>query len=161
MKLYYKLLLLYNFIRCFTGLYYYISDFITIVQSPYSTLIQIYFLLSWMILAYLGYSVVRILNNRVLLFMLAFQFMWGICYIGITSKPYKYICYDFGICIFIYNCFFMYQYIYNKNLQINNNDDEFNINENRLFNTVDYPDNLMNPNDYPDRLINSIEYQDL
>lgn len=161
MKLYYKLLLLYNFIRCFTGLYYYITDFITIVQAPYSTLIQIYLLISWAILVYLGYSIMRTLNNRVLLFMLAFQFMWGISYISITSKPYSYINYDFGICIFIYNCFFMYQYIDNKNIQINNNHDEFNINENRLFNTVDYPNNLMNPNDYPDRLINSIEYQDL
>jgi len=123
------------------------------VQSPYSVLIQIYLLLSWAILAYLGYSVMRTLNNRVLLFMLAFQFMWGICYISITSKPYIYICYDFGICIFIYNCFFGYQYIYNKKIQImnQNGENEFDTNQDPLFNSADYPD----------RLINTVDYQDL
>ena len=178
MKLYYKLLLLYNFIRCFIGLYYNIADYTTIVQSPYTGLIQIYFLLSWAILLYLIYGSIKLLNNkllnnRLLIFMLLFQFIWAICYISITSKPYMYIWYDFGICIFIYNCFFSYQYINNKNLQINNkfNNNEFNNNEfnNNEFNNNEFNNNEFNNNEFNEyefninnnRLINSVDYQDL
>ena len=140
MDFHYKLLLFYNFIRCFIGLYYHIFNLIKIIDLPYSGMIHLYFILSWAILLYLIYSSVKSLNNKFLLFMIAFQFIWGICYISITPKLFVYICYDAGINIFIYYCFLSYQLWYNKKLQNLNKNNTNNIttNQDLLINSVEF-----------------------
>ena len=120
MNLLTKLLILYTGIRSLYSSIEYIRHFITIIQLPYTLLIQTYYVCTLIVFMYLCSGIKCIINNTCLFVMSVIQLLIGIFYLGLTNQVYMFILYD----LFINTCIlsgFMIYYNYSIERQLQDN----------------------------------------